>query len=66
MLTASMAILRRQVDDLSFLKNAVQMEVEDYGYGDFIQSVDTVIMGRRTCDWVLEQGAVQQADKITT
>jgi len=42
------------------------MEGEDYGYGDFIQSVDTVTMGRRTCDWVLEQGVAPHADKITT
>jgi dihydrofolate reductase len=41
-------------DDLSFL-NIVQQEGEDYGYGDFIQTIDTVIMGRRTYDWVLTQ-----------
>jgi dihydrofolate reductase len=38
-------------DDLSFL-SAVQKEGEDYGYGDFIATVDTVIMGRKTYDWV--------------
>jgi dihydrofolate reductase len=41
-------------DDLSFL-SVVQKEGEDYGYGDFIQSVDTVIMGRKTYDWVMTQ-----------
>jgi dihydrofolate reductase len=41
-------------DDLSFL-NIVQQEGEDYGYRDFIQTIDTVILGRRTYDWVLTQ-----------
>jgi dihydrofolate reductase len=41
-------------DDLSFL-SAVQKEGEDYGYSDFINSVDTVIVGRKTYDWVMEQ-----------
>ena len=27
----------------------------DAGYGEFIEGVDTVIMGRRTFDWVMEQ-----------
>lgn len=49
-------------DDLSFL-NAVQVEGEDYGYHAFIDTVDTVIMGRRTYDWVLQQGVVPHADK---
>lgn len=42
-------------DDLSFL-NIVQAEGEDYGYQDFIASVDTVIVGRKTYDWVIDQG----------
>ena len=41
-------------DDLSFL-DIVQKEGEDYGYGTFIHSVDTVIIGRKTYDWVLTQ-----------
>jgi dihydrofolate reductase len=52
-------------DDLSFL-SAVQQEGEDYGYEDFLKSVDTVILGRRTYDWVMSQ--VQEfphADKDT-
>ncbi len=40
-------------DDLSFL-NSVQKEGEDYGYFDFIKSVDTVILGRKTYDWVMK------------
>lgn len=39
-------------DDLSFL-SIVQQEGEDYGYGDFIKTVDTVILGRKTFDWVM-------------
>ncbi|GAB4146818.1 MAG: dihydrofolate reductase family protein [Bacteroidia bacterium] len=38
-------------DDLSFL-NSVQREGEDYGYTEFTSGVDTVIMGRKTFDWV--------------
>ncbi|HNF71422.1 MAG TPA: hypothetical protein PLP34_03350, partial [Chitinophagaceae bacterium] len=34
-------------DDLSFLSQ-VQKEGEDYGYNEFLQRIDTVIMGRRT------------------
>ena len=41
-------------DDLSFL-NRVQKEGEDYGYYEFVSSVDTVIMGSRTYDWVMNQ-----------
>lgn len=41
-------------DDLSFL-SLVQQEGEDYGYNDFIKTVDTVIIGRKTYDWVMTQ-----------
>lgn len=52
-------------DDLSFL-DAVQREGEDYGYTHFMESIDTVIMGRRTFDWVFQQiGGVPHADKTT-
>ena len=52
-------------DDLSFL-SIVQQEGEDYGYATFIETVDTVILGRKTFDWVMTQ--VQQfphADKAS-
>ncbi|WP_020606415.1 dihydrofolate reductase family protein [Spirosoma spitsbergense] len=39
-------------DDLSFL-SIVEQEGEDYGYADFVESVDTVILGRKTYDWVM-------------
>lgn len=39
-------------DDLSFL-SIVQQDGEDYGYSDFVKSVDTVILGRKTYDWVM-------------
>lgn len=52
-------------DDLSFL-DAVQREGEDYGYTHFMESIDTVIMGRRTFDWVFRQiGGVPHPDKTT-
>lgn len=41
-------------DDLSFL-SIVEMEGEDYGYKNFITSIDKVIIGRRTYDWVMNQ-----------
>ena len=42
-------------DDLSFL-SMVEKLGEDYGYNDFIKTVDTVIMGRKTYDKVLSFG----------
>lgn len=41
-------------EDLSFL-SIVQEEGEDYGYGEFISGVDTVIMGRKTYDWIMKE-----------
>jgi dihydrofolate reductase len=50
-------------DDLGFLSR-VEKEGEDYGYGDFIAGVDTVILGRRTYDWVIRHaGYFPHADK---
>lgn len=52
-------------DDLDFL-SIVEQEGQDYGYVDFINTVDTVILGRKTYDWVLSK--VQEfphADKET-
>ena len=42
--------------DLSFL-DIVTQEGEDYGYGEFIQTIDTVIVGRKTYDWVMQHVA---------
>jgi len=42
-------------DDLSWL-SVVEKSGEDYGYQNFINSVDTVIMGRKTYDKVLSFG----------
>jgi dihydrofolate reductase len=41
-------------DDLSFL-SIVQEPGEDYGYAKFIDTVDVVILGRKTYDWVMGQ-----------
>ena len=38
-------------DDLSFLKS-VEKEGEDYGYAAFTATIDTIILGRKTYDWV--------------
>jgi dihydrofolate reductase len=41
-------------DDLSFLK-VVEKEGEDYGYADFTANIDTIIIGRKTYDYVLKE-----------
>ena len=41
-------------DDLGFL-SMVEQAGEDYGYAEFDSSVDTVIMGRKTYEWVMKQ-----------
>jgi len=49
-------------DDLSFL-SIVETEGEDYGYADFVATVDTVIIGRKTYEWVTNQVEFPHADK---
>jgi dihydrofolate reductase len=41
-------------DDLSFLK-LVEKEGEDYGYSEFTDTIDTLIVGRKTYDYVLRE-----------
>lgn len=41
-------------DDLSFLSKN-EIAGEDYGYNEFSDTIDTVIMGRKTYDWILSQ-----------
>lgn len=41
-------------DNLSFLK-LVEKEGEDYGYAEFTATIDTIILGRKTYDWVLKE-----------
>jgi dihydrofolate reductase len=41
-------------DDLSFLK-LVEKEGEDYGYAEFMETIDTLIIGRKTYDYVLKE-----------
>src|SRR5690606_24227716 len=41
-------------DDLSFLK-LVEKEGEDYGYTEFTADIDTIILGRKTYDYVLKE-----------
>jgi len=41
-------------DDLSFL-SIVEQKGEDYGYSGFLETIDTVIIGRRTFDWVVNE-----------
>ncbi len=42
-------------DDLGFL-SIVEQEGQDYGYADFVNTVDAVIVGRKTYDKVLSMG----------
>lgn len=41
-------------DDLSFLK-LVEKEGEDYGYAKFTSKIDTIIIGRKTYDYVVKE-----------
>lgn len=41
-------------DDLSFLK-LVEKEGEDYGYAEFTSKIDTIIIGRKTYDFVIKE-----------
>jgi len=47
--------IARPDGDLDWL-SSVEMEGEDYGYADFIATIDTVIVGRKTYDKVLSMG----------
>lgn len=47
--------IAKKDDDISFLES-VEKQGEDYGYADFVQTVDTVIMGRKTYEKVLSFG----------
>lgn len=42
-------------DDLGFL-SIVEQEGEDYGYNDFIETIDAVIVGRKTYEKVISMG----------
>ncbi|MCQ6268627.1 dihydrofolate reductase family protein [Fictibacillus sp. WQ 8-8] len=47
--------IAKKDDDISFL-SMVEQPDEDYGYREFVKTVDTVIMGRKTYDKVLTFG----------
>ncbi|OJW80215.1 MAG: dihydrofolate reductase [Bacteroidetes bacterium 46-16] len=47
--------IARENNELDFLK-IVERAGEDYGYYDFIKNIDTVVMGRKTYDMVLDFG----------
>jgi dihydrofolate reductase len=48
-------------DDLSFLK-IVEKEGEDYGYAAFTSHIDTVIIGRKTYDYVVREVGTEYYD----
>lgn len=45
-----------KTNSLDFL-SIVEMEGEDYGYNEFVKSVDAVIIGRKTYEKVFEMGS---------
>jgi dihydrofolate reductase len=47
--------IARSDGDISFL-SVVEQKGEDYGYTDFLKTVDIVIIGRKTYDHVIEMG----------
>lgn len=49
-------------DDLGFL-SVVEKAGEDYGYSAFTATVDTIIMGRKTYDWVTARTEFPHLDK---
>jgi len=52
-------------DDLDFL-SIVEQVGQDYGYADFVKTIDTVIIGRKTYDKVISMGIESPyADKDT-
>jgi dihydrofolate reductase len=52
-------------DDLSFL-SIVEKQGEDYGYHNFIETIDSVILGRKTYEWIMKQvPEFVHADKTT-
>lgn len=48
-------------DDLSFLK-LVEKVGEDYGYAEFTSKIDTIIIGRKTYDYVLKNVGLSHYD----
>ena len=48
-------------NDLSFLK-LVEKKGEDYGYAEFTSKIDTIIIGRRTYNYVVKEIGVSHYD----
>jgi dihydrofolate reductase len=49
-------------DNLDFL-NDYQVEGEDYGYSNFISSIDSIVVGRKTYEKVIDMGYPYHEDK---
>ena len=54
--------IAKDQDDLSFL-SIVEKPGEDYGYHAFTATIDTVIIGRKTYDWIINQGIIPHENK---
>lgn len=53
--TSLVGYIAKPNDELGFL-SIVEQEGEDYGYADFVKTVDAVIVGRKTYDKVISMG----------
>lgn len=49
-------------DSIDFL-SIVEQEGEDYGYNDFMKTIDTIILGRKTYQKISDMGASYPLDK---
>ncbi|AQU78050.1 MULTISPECIES: dihydrofolate reductase family protein [Planococcus] len=54
-------------DSLDWLFKAAEGQEGDMGYAEFIATIDTVVLGRRTYDWVMaaENGQFPYQDKMS-
>lgn len=52
-------------EDLSFL-DSVEKHGEDYGYSAFMKTIDTVIMGKTTYDWIIRNAPEYQHENKET
>ena len=50
-------------DNLDFLNTVQQVEGEDYGYAQFLNSIDVVLVGRKTYEKVISMGYPYHDDK---
>ncbi len=55
--------IRIAIENRRLVMEGVSIEGEDNGYAEFVETVDTIIMGRKTYDWVNKHAAFPHSDK---